>query len=161
MITKFEVDLCIVLNKNCLWRPCLLTDRDEKSNLYRGPSIDVLFWIYAPSPKKNPRFLFNNFSSTYVNHLNFFSQWFFSSPCQRQCELLPFQLICLRGTYAIEWKPKKFVFFLSHQGRKLLNWKRGKVENWTWPAFNDPWLCIQIWNDLLKGNLSYWTTHSY
>jgi len=22
---------------NCLWQPCSLTDRDEKSNLYRGP----------------------------------------------------------------------------------------------------------------------------
>jgi hypothetical protein len=27
-------------NKNCLWWPCLLTDRDEMSNLYRVPSID-------------------------------------------------------------------------------------------------------------------------
>ena len=29
-----------IRNKNCLWRPCLLTDRDEMSILYRGPSID-------------------------------------------------------------------------------------------------------------------------
>ena len=30
-------------NKNCLWQPyaCLLMDRDEMSNLYRGPSIDA------------------------------------------------------------------------------------------------------------------------
>ena len=26
-----------VRNKNCLWRPCLLTDHDEMSYLYRGP----------------------------------------------------------------------------------------------------------------------------
>ena len=26
---------------NCLWWPCLLMDRDEMSNLYRGPSIDA------------------------------------------------------------------------------------------------------------------------
>ena len=26
-------------NKNCTWRPCLSTDRDEMSNLYRRPSI--------------------------------------------------------------------------------------------------------------------------
>jgi hypothetical protein len=32
-------------NKNCLWRPCLSTDRDEKNNLYRGPSIDVSYQI--------------------------------------------------------------------------------------------------------------------
>ena len=28
-------------NKNGLCRPCLLTDRDEMSNLYRGPSVDA------------------------------------------------------------------------------------------------------------------------
>jgi hypothetical protein len=26
-----------------LWWPCLLTDRDEMSNLYRGPSIDASY----------------------------------------------------------------------------------------------------------------------
>jgi hypothetical protein len=45
MITKVELDLCIVLNKNCLWWPCLLTDQDEKSNLYRGPSIDASYKV--------------------------------------------------------------------------------------------------------------------
>ena len=28
-------------NKNYLWQPCLLTNRDEISHLYRGPSIDA------------------------------------------------------------------------------------------------------------------------
>jgi hypothetical protein len=28
----------LIRNKNWLWRPCLVTDRDEMSNLYRGPS---------------------------------------------------------------------------------------------------------------------------
>ena len=28
-------------NKNSLWQSCLLTDRDEMSNLHRGPSIDA------------------------------------------------------------------------------------------------------------------------
>jgi hypothetical protein len=32
-------------NKNCLWRPCLLTDHDEISNLYRGSSIDVSYQV--------------------------------------------------------------------------------------------------------------------
>ena len=32
-------------NKNCLWWPCLLTDRDNMSNLNRGPSIDVSYWV--------------------------------------------------------------------------------------------------------------------
>jgi hypothetical protein len=32
-------------NKNCLWRPCLLMDRDKMSNLYRGPSIDDSYQV--------------------------------------------------------------------------------------------------------------------
>ena len=32
-----------IINKNGLWRPCLLTDRDEMSNLYRGPVIDASY----------------------------------------------------------------------------------------------------------------------
>ena len=34
-----------IRNKNGLWRPYLLTDRDEMSNLYRGPSIDVSYQV--------------------------------------------------------------------------------------------------------------------
>ena len=34
-----------IINKNCLWRPCLLMDRDEISNLYRGPSIDASYQV--------------------------------------------------------------------------------------------------------------------
>jgi hypothetical protein len=30
-----------IRNKNGLWRPCLLTGRDEMSNRYSGPSIDA------------------------------------------------------------------------------------------------------------------------
>ena len=32
-------------NKNCLWRPCLLNDRDKLSNLYKGPSIDASYQV--------------------------------------------------------------------------------------------------------------------
>ena len=34
-----------IRNKNCLWRPCLLMDRNEMSNLYRGPSIDASYQV--------------------------------------------------------------------------------------------------------------------
>ena len=34
-----------IRNKNCLWWPCLLTDRDEMSNLYRGPSIAASYQV--------------------------------------------------------------------------------------------------------------------
>jgi hypothetical protein len=30
-----------IRNKYHLWRPCLLMDRDEMSNLYRGPPLDA------------------------------------------------------------------------------------------------------------------------
>ena len=30
---------------NCLWRPCLLMDRDEIINLYRGPPIDASYQV--------------------------------------------------------------------------------------------------------------------
>jgi hypothetical protein len=32
-------------NNNCLWQPCLLTDRGEISNLYRGPSIVAFYQV--------------------------------------------------------------------------------------------------------------------
>jgi hypothetical protein len=34
-----------IRNKNCLWWPCLLMDRDEISNLSRGPSIDASYQV--------------------------------------------------------------------------------------------------------------------
>jgi hypothetical protein len=34
-----------IRNKNFLWWPCLLMDRDEISNLYRGPSIDASYQV--------------------------------------------------------------------------------------------------------------------
>ena len=34
-----------IRNKNCLWWPCLLTDRNEIGNLYRGPSIDTSYQV--------------------------------------------------------------------------------------------------------------------
>jgi hypothetical protein len=34
-----------IKKKNGLWRPCLLTDRDEMSILYRGPSIDASYQV--------------------------------------------------------------------------------------------------------------------
>ena len=34
-----------IRNKNCLWRPCLLTDRHEMSNRHRGSSIDASYQV--------------------------------------------------------------------------------------------------------------------
>jgi hypothetical protein len=32
-----------ISNKNCMWWPCLLTDRDDMSNLYKRPSLDASY----------------------------------------------------------------------------------------------------------------------
>jgi hypothetical protein len=34
-----------IRNKNCLWWPCLLIDRDEISKRYRGPSIYASYQV--------------------------------------------------------------------------------------------------------------------
>ena len=44
-----------IRNKNGLWRPCLLPDRDEMSNLYRGPSIDASYQISVHLGKRFQR----------------------------------------------------------------------------------------------------------
>ena len=49
-----------IINNNCLWRACVLTNRDEMSNLYRGSPIDASYNVpsvgsfgKAVSEKKN------------------------------------------------------------------------------------------------------------
>ena len=44
-----------IRNKNGLWRPCLLVDRDEMSNLYRGPSIDASYQVSVHLAKRFQR----------------------------------------------------------------------------------------------------------
>ena len=34
-----------IRNKNCLWQPYLLMDREEMNNLYRGPPIDASYQV--------------------------------------------------------------------------------------------------------------------
>ena len=50
-----------IRNKNCLWRPGLLTNRDEMSNLYRRPSIHAFYQISVHSEKwfQRRRFFIN------------------------------------------------------------------------------------------------------
>ena len=42
-------------NKKGLWRPCLLTDWDEMSKVYRGPSIDVSYQVSVHLAKRFQR----------------------------------------------------------------------------------------------------------
>ena len=57
-----------IRNKNCLWWPCLLTDRDGMSNLYRGPSIDDSYQVSDHLAKQfqRRRFLEINQSETRI-----------------------------------------------------------------------------------------------
>ena len=44
-----------IRNKNCLWRQCLLTDRDEMSNLYRGLSKVASYQVSVHLAKRFQR----------------------------------------------------------------------------------------------------------
>jgi copper oxidase (laccase) domain-containing protein len=44
-----------IRNKNGLWWPCLLTYRDEMSNLYRGPAIDASYQVSVHLVKRFQR----------------------------------------------------------------------------------------------------------
>jgi hypothetical protein len=56
-----------IRNKNCLWCLCLLTDRDEISNLNRGSSIDAFYQVLVQLAK---RFLWK-FTSQSIYHFIF------------------------------------------------------------------------------------------
>ena len=44
-----------IRNKNHLWRPCLLTDWDGMSNLYRGPSMYASYQVSGHLAKRFQR----------------------------------------------------------------------------------------------------------
>ena len=72
-----------IRNKNRLWRPCLLTDRDGMSNLDRGPSIEASYqasyhlakWFQRKScfrnrPIRNRNFLWRPYLLTDQNGMS-------------------------------------------------------------------------------------------
>jgi hypothetical protein len=52
-----------IRKKNCLWRPCFLSDRDEMSSLYRRLSIDVSYQVSVHLAKQFQRRRFFNQST--------------------------------------------------------------------------------------------------
>ena len=48
---EFFLEIDPIRDKNCLWWPCLLTDRDKMCNLYRGHSIDASYQVSVHLPK--------------------------------------------------------------------------------------------------------------
>jgi hypothetical protein len=57
-----------IRKKNCLWWPCLLTDQNKISKLYRGPSIDASYQVSVHLAKlfQRSRFLEINQSETRI-----------------------------------------------------------------------------------------------
>jgi hypothetical protein len=49
-----------IRNKNCLWQPCLSTDRNEMSNPYIGPPIDASYQVSVHLVKRFQRRFFRN-----------------------------------------------------------------------------------------------------
>jgi hypothetical protein len=53
-----------IRNKSHLWRSCLLTDRDEMSNLYSGPSKDASYQVSVHLAKRFQRRRFLKFGQS-------------------------------------------------------------------------------------------------
>ena len=66
-----------IRNKNCMWRPCLLIDRDKISNLYREPSIDASYQVSVHLAKRFQRtkFLEINQLETRIAYGSHVCQW--------------------------------------------------------------------------------------
>ena len=63
-----------IRNKSRLWRPCLLTDRDEMSNIYRGPSIDASYQVSVHFAKRFQRRRFLKISNICIEITAFWIQ---------------------------------------------------------------------------------------
>ena len=66
-----------IRNKNFLWPPCLLTDRDEMSNLYRGHAIDASYQVSVHLAKRFQRRRFKKIgqSETRIAYGGHVCQW--------------------------------------------------------------------------------------
>jgi hypothetical protein len=53
-----------IRNKNCLWRPYLLMDQDDMSNLYRGHDIDASYQVSVHLAKQFQRRRFLKFGQS-------------------------------------------------------------------------------------------------
>jgi hypothetical protein len=62
-----------IRNKNCLWQPCLLMNRDEMSTLYRGPPIDASYQVSVHLAKRFQRRRFLTRASRSLLSLTWFS----------------------------------------------------------------------------------------
>ena len=63
-----------IRNKNCLWRTCLLMDRDGMSNIYRGPAIDASYQVSVHFVKQFQRRIFLKISNICIEITAFWIQ---------------------------------------------------------------------------------------
>ena len=118
----------LIRNKNCLWRLCLLTDRDEISNLNRGPSIDAFYQVLVQLAKW---FLWK-FTSQSIYHFIFLKiHQQFPSCCLKSYSSLIYSYLCnqclqrydfesrSKEVYSIQHYVIKFVSDLRHVVRFL------------------------------------------
>jgi hypothetical protein len=63
-----------IRNKNCLWRPFLLTDQDEMSNLYKEHPIDASYIVSVHLSKQLQRRRFLKIGQTWPNESQFGSK---------------------------------------------------------------------------------------
>ena len=59
----------LIRNKNCLQWPCLITDRDEMSNLYRGHAIDASYQVSVHFAKWLQRRIIKKISQSETSRL--------------------------------------------------------------------------------------------
>jgi hypothetical protein len=69
------------LAKNCLWRPCLLTDRDKMSILYRGPFTDASYQVSVHLAKRFQRRRFKKIDQSEPLFPLEFNQCWYSVTC--------------------------------------------------------------------------------
>jgi hypothetical protein len=75
-----------IRNKSSLWRPCLLTDRDKMSILYRGPSIDASYQVSVHLAKWYGSWIYNYLCNQCLSPLMLWVWISFRARCTTLCD---------------------------------------------------------------------------
>ena len=86
-----------IIKKNCLWWPCLLTEQDEMSNLYRGHAIDASYQVSVHFAKRFQRRFLTRGSVGWACIAHLTIEWYWSK-FQREI------IITLKNSSHLEWR---------------------------------------------------------
>jgi hypothetical protein len=113
-----------------MWWPCLLTDRDEMSNLHRGPSIDASYQVSVhmaegfqrrrrqmPSDGKSSRCLWQGKLKTKTVAIEIFSKWFYGKMNESFFLERLEQTLCTQTVH--EWSSDRYNIFDEDQKSKM------------------------------------------